>query len=213
MKRKIIGILVVTLLLYASFLPAAEIIDNYEQNYLNETEFSNYPDDFELMAYSVSIDTWETNYKLEINNQGLTKYYCMYPEDREQLKWTLLNEFTIPSNSMDELWNEILDNDFFNLDSLYKSPIHELGGGYAKLTITGEAKFPIKFKIPRISRIFTSAIPMKSHGMASVKNHRTRIHNFLNSAFNDGLLYGGISSSISGLSPLISKFIITPASM
>ena len=70
MKRKIIGILVVTLLLYASVLPAAEIIDNDEQNYLNETEFSNYPDDFEMMAYSVSIDTWETNYKLEINDEG-----------------------------------------------------------------------------------------------------------------------------------------------
>ena len=130
MKRKIIGILVVTLLLYASFLPAAEIIDNYEQNYLNETEFSNYPDDFELMAYSVSIDTWETNYKLEINNEGLTRYYCMYPEDREQLEWTLLNEFTIPSNSMDELWNEILDNDFFNLDDF--SNLRSEGNDYGK---------------------------------------------------------------------------------
>jgi hypothetical protein len=64
----------------------------------------------------------------------------MYPEDRKKSEWTLLNEFTIPSNSMDELWNEILDNDFFNLDSLYESPIQELGGGYAKLTITGDGQ-------------------------------------------------------------------------
>ena len=159
MNKKIIVVSILMLMIATSVLPAAEIIDNDEQNYLNETEFSNYPDDFEMMAYSVSIDTWETNYKLEINNEGLTRYYCMYPEDREQLEWTLLNEFTIPSNSMDELWNEILDNDFFNLDNLYESPISVLGGGYAKLTITGNGQTnTVKTEnivVPKFDRIVT----------------------------------------------------------
>jgi hypothetical protein len=140
MKKKIIGILICMLLIVSTIIPASQIIENDEHNDFNEIESSNYPDDFELMAYSVSIDTWETNYKLEINNDGLTRYCCMYPEDRAQSEWTLLNEFTIPSNSMDEIWNEILDNDFFNLDSLYESPISVLGGGYAKLTITGDGQ-------------------------------------------------------------------------
>ena len=165
MNKIIIGIFIVTLLIGTAILPVVGIsdIENEEKNYSNNlsNKTNNYisADDFELMAYSVSIDTWETNYKLEINNEGLTRYYCMYPEDREQLEWTLLNEFTIPSNSMDELWNEILDNDFFNLDNLYESPISVLGGGYAKLTITGNGQTnTVKTEnivVPKFDRIVT----------------------------------------------------------
>ncbi|MFO7677260.1 MAG: Ig-like domain-containing protein [Thermoplasmatota archaeon] len=140
MKKGILEVIVCMLMIATAVLPAAGIIENNENNFLNESENSSCPDDFELKAYSVGIETWENIYKLEIANNGLTRYYCMYPEDREELKWSLINEFTISANEMDDIWNEITENDFFNLDDLYESPISVAGGDYASLIITGNGQ-------------------------------------------------------------------------
>lgn len=170
MKKKIIEIFIMTLLIAILVLPASGIIENIEHDYFNEVERSNFPDDFELIGYSISNETWEDNYKLEINNDGLSRYYCMYHKDREKLKWTLVNEFTISSNELDEIWDEILDNDFFNLDDLYECPISVLGGDYAKLTIKGNGQtHSVKTEnivVPKFDRIIVkinSIIPQKSN--------------------------------------------------
>lgn len=154
MKNKIISILVIMLLLSTAVSSIAGVLNNE-----NKRKTTVIPDDFELIGYSISNDTWRDNFKLEINKDGLSKYYCMYQEDRDQLKWTLLHEFTISANAIDEIWNEILDNDFFNLDNLYESPISVLGGGYAKLTITGNGQTnTVKTEnivVPKFDRIVT----------------------------------------------------------
>lgn len=157
MRKKIIEVFVCLLIIAILVLPVSGIIENGEHNYFNEIERFNCPDDFELVAFSVSIDTWEYNYKLEINNEGLSRYYCMYPKNRENVEWTLVNEFTLSSSDMDEIWAEILDNDFFNLDDLYESPISVFGGSYAKLIITGNdqthAVKTVNIVVPKFDRI------------------------------------------------------------
>jgi len=157
MKKKSIIAYILTLIITTALLPASGIIEGDENNYFKYTQTSNLPDDFELIGYSISNDTWNDNYKLEINNDGLSKYYCMYHEDREQLKWTLVKEFTISADAMGEIWNEILDNDFFNLDDLYESPVSESGGDYARLTITGNGQThdvkTVNIVVPKFDRI------------------------------------------------------------
>jgi len=110
-----------------------------EDNMYKKTANLGTPDDFELTAIAGGFAPWTELFKLELNSDGEGKYYWMYPEDRGAKKWTLKDEFTLTSSQMDELWNEIVANDFFNMDNLYEKP-YTHDGSYAVLTITGNGQ-------------------------------------------------------------------------
>ena len=142
MKKKIIGIFIVILLIGTAVLPV-QGLNKLNNNYINyifdEITNSDIPNDFELTGIAGGIAPWTKLFKLEINSNGETKYYWMYPEDRGNIKWTLKNEFIRSSIQMDEIWDEMEDNDFFNLNSLYEKPnTHD--GTYAQLDITGNGQ-------------------------------------------------------------------------
>ena len=75
--------------------------------------------------------------------------------------------------------------------SFLKHPITKAptaaAGKPKRVTTIGEVKSPIKSKNPITSKILTIIIPKNNRGIASVRNHLVRIHNFLDKAFSDGL--------------------------
>ena len=75
----------------------------------------DYPDDFELDAYGGGFPPWTEWYRIQIDNEGNGIYSTLYAGDRETSDFTLIDEFELTENEMNQLWNEFESNDFFNL--------------------------------------------------------------------------------------------------
>jgi len=165
MEKKIISIFVCTLLIITAVMITNATVIKEEAKMVKKTTNLGYPDDFELIAVAGGFAPWTELFKFELNSDGEGKYYWMYPEDRVAKKWTLKEEFTLTQNQMDELWNEILDNDFFDIEGLQEK-LYTHDGSYAELTITGNGQthtvrtenLPV-ITFDRIMRKINSMIP------------------------------------------------------
>ncbi len=147
MKRKIVGILVVTLLIAAATLPVVGIndVENEKKNYSNSVVYENNnfgsPDDFNLDAFCGGFTFWTEIYRVKIDNQGNGIYSICYPKDRGTSKFTEIIQFNLDQSQMNQLWDEIVNNDFFNLEGYTESDVFPdtdiiiSGGTFANIII------------------------------------------------------------------------------
>ena len=134
MKNKIISILVIMLLLSTAVSSIASVSNN--QNKRKKTAI---PDDFELNAYSGGFAPWSELFWIHIDNQGSGIYRICYAEDRETADFTDIDQFSLSESELNQLWNAIIENNFFNLNAEhYNGAV--TGGSFANVTITAEGE-------------------------------------------------------------------------
>jgi len=140
MKTKIIGIFIVTLLIGTAVLPVAGIGNKKEGNYfshMSDEEFnSDCPDDFELFIYCGGFDTWSPTYMLYVNATGEVFYYNVTYDCIFLCDFIPVSSFNFTNDEMDEIWDMIVSNDFFNLESHYERE-SVCDGSFINITITG----------------------------------------------------------------------------
>ncbi|MCJ7570588.1 MAG: hypothetical protein MUO82_01750, partial [Candidatus Thermoplasmatota archaeon] len=146
MKKKIIGIFIVTLLICSVVISVSGDIDlNKSQNYQNINNVINknnnleYPQDFEIYATSGSYVPWADIFRLEINTNGEVIYSIVYPEDKHEGsgKWTKISDFSLTENEMNKIWDTVQTNDFFSLDSYYSGEALDGTFAYVRITANG----------------------------------------------------------------------------
>jgi hypothetical protein len=98
---------------------------------------SDIPDDFEFFIYSGGFDFWSPIYLFYTDNTGDAYYYTLEPEDRITGDFTLASNFYISDDEMNNIWDTIIDNDFFNLDSFH-SRESVLDGTFANITVKAD---------------------------------------------------------------------------
>ena len=142
MKKKIIGILVVTLLIATAVLPVLGISNKKEGNYIShmsDEEFnSDCPDDFEMLIYCGGFNTWDPIYILHTNMNGESQYYILTSENRSTGDLNLVSSFNFTENEMNVIWDTIVINDYFNLNNYYAKE-NVYGGTFANITITANS--------------------------------------------------------------------------
>ena len=134
MKNKIIIIFILMLMIFSTTLPISSDINLYAK----QGDYKlGYPQDFDFLVVSGGFHSNTTLIKLHINSNGEATYSKLYPKDRATSLWTLITTFDFTENEMNQIWEEITLNDFFNLNGLYQDQ-GILDGTYAEITITGE---------------------------------------------------------------------------
>jgi hypothetical protein len=129
MRKKIIGILICMLLIINPYII---------QTAKNESNEQNYPSDLEIQIECGGNAPWTTLFKLEIEPTGEASYSIVYPEDRYDGEWTLITSFDLTEGEMDQIWNKIINNGFFDLDETYANPA--VDGTFANMTITANGE-------------------------------------------------------------------------
>jgi hypothetical protein len=130
MKKKVIGLLVCMQFLFVSFSVIG--IEKNESNYMyNETINLDYPNDFELFVYCGGLDTWSPIYSLYINTSG-EAFYDLFNKTTEN--FTLVSHFIFTNEEMNQIWDEIVVNDLFNLDNRFSRDTF-YDGTFANITI------------------------------------------------------------------------------
>jgi len=135
MNRKMISILICTIFITtttSAVIEKGNEIDNYILT-------MDYPEDFTLSVYSGGYNTWNTLYLFYLDATGEASYYVQNEEQRLDGDFELVNQFVLTDNELTELWELILENDFFNLDQEYARD-HVVDGSYANLEITGDGQ-------------------------------------------------------------------------
>jgi hypothetical protein len=130
MKRNIISIFVLMLLL-SSTVSSLSIFDN---NYKMKTIYSaECPEDFELFIYCGGLDTVKLIFTLQVNSGGEVKYSHF---NKTTDTFNLVSEFDFSNQELNQIWDEIVTNTFFDLDNYYaKDSVY--GGSFANITVTG----------------------------------------------------------------------------
>ena len=104
------------------------------------------PDDFELDAFCGGYTFWTEIYRVQIDNEGNGVYSICYEENRDTSKFTEITQFDLNQNEMDQLWNSILNNDFFNLEDYSEEDVYPdtdilvSGGTFATIIITANGE-------------------------------------------------------------------------
>jgi hypothetical protein len=130
MKKKIAGMLIFMLLITTSTLSVPGI-KNLRENY--EDVDIDCPDDFELFIYCGGFDSWSQYYVLYTDASGKTNYYYFNITSEE---FSLVSTFYFTEGEMNQIWNQIVEGDFFNLDPSYaRETVYD--GTLANITVTG----------------------------------------------------------------------------
>jgi len=134
--RKIIGIIFCLLMIFNTTLPISSHIDFTVKQ---ESNKQNYPDDFELDAFSGGFPPWTKLFRLQIDPDGNAVYSIMYPEDRGSGIWTIISNFVFSSDELSLIWSAIEENDFFGLNNIYEGS--EADGTFANMKILADNQF------------------------------------------------------------------------
>lgn len=97
------------------------------------------PQDFDFLGVTGGFHPKTILMKLHINSDGEATYSKLYPEDRSTGEWTVISQFDFTEEEMDQIWDAITSNEFFNLQSFYQDT-NVRDGTYAEVTITGGGK-------------------------------------------------------------------------
>lgn len=140
MKRKNITFFVCTILLTSAVVIATA--ENQEDEIGSLLSTLDAPDDFDLNAYCGGYAYWEDLYRVQIYSDGHGTYSICYTEDRDTSDYTEIDQFDLTQNELNQLWEEIVDNDFFNLNEIYSEedlfPDEDIlisGGTFANIII------------------------------------------------------------------------------
>ncbi|HEC94821.1 MAG TPA: hypothetical protein ENI45_02515, partial [Thermoplasmatales archaeon] len=133
MEKEFISVFVTLLIITAA--ASAAIIDR-DTDETHEKTFLVCPADFEMLIYCGGFDTWNPIYMLYANATGDTFYYILKPEDRVNGNFTLVSRFNFTDDEIGQIWDEIVANDFFNLNDHYARE-SVVDGTFANITVTG----------------------------------------------------------------------------
>lgn len=145
MLKKITTILLgMVLITYAFIISTAGTQENENDVLLSNLEP---PNDFNLDAYCGGYAFWEDLYRVQIDSEGNGVYSIGYSEDRENAEYTEIDQFTLDQSEMNFLWDEIVNNDFFNLNEIYSesdifpdTDIEISGGTFANIIVIGNGQ-------------------------------------------------------------------------
>jgi len=147
MQKKIISILVCMLLLTSAFIIASadsQIETNVKKDFVTSLDA---PGDFNLDAYCGGYSPWEDWYRIQIDSEGHGIYSICYAEDRDVAEYTEIDQFDLSQNELDQLWDEIVESNFFNLNEEYSeldifpgTDLEISGGTFANIIITGDGQ-------------------------------------------------------------------------
>ena len=152
MKSKIMSILVVMLFIASAVINVIGGTDvNASHHNINEVVNEKFdlghPSDFEVDAYCGGFTLWTDLYRIQIDSQGHGVYSICYAEDRDTADFTEIIQFNLDQNEMNQLWDEIVNNDFFNLNESYSesdifpdTDIQISGGTFANIIITANGE-------------------------------------------------------------------------
>ncbi len=134
MNKKIIVVLIICLILSMSFTSTSRLINNSE----TFGEFSSdCPEDFSMFIYCGGLNIWSNIYMLDINANGEASYYNITYENLTIDNFTPVYHFYFTSEEINDIWNSIITNDFFNLNNHYERT-SVCDGSFANITITGD---------------------------------------------------------------------------
>ncbi len=143
MKTKI-SVFFICMLFFTSTIVLGST-DNQEKNGIEDFIINlDAPDDFELDAYCGGYAPWEDFYRIQIDSEGHGTYSIEYADDRDTGYFTEIDQFDLNQNELNQLWEEIVNNDFFNLNEVYSESdlfpgqdIEISGGTLANIFIIG----------------------------------------------------------------------------
>ena len=93
------------------------------------------PDDFNMLIYCGGISPMSDIFIMTIDSNGDAYYYIIDAEDRVTFNLTLISQFEFSNDEMNQIWDAIIVNDFFNLNTEYsRSWIYD--GTFANITVT-----------------------------------------------------------------------------
>ncbi len=145
MQKKLIGFFIVMLVVSSSWVLASENTNLKEDNSNSNFLTLSVPDDFELDAYCGGFSLWTEVYRVQIDSSGHGVYSILYPADRDTASFTEIDQFDLTQSALNQLWNEIVSNDFFSLNEVYSesdifpdSDIQISGGTFANIMVVGD---------------------------------------------------------------------------
>lgn len=130
MKKRLASTFVFMLLITTSTIMVPGMI-NSKESYENFD--ANCPQDFELYIYCGGFNSWGQYYVLFTDASGKTNYYYFNITSED---FTLISTFDFTELEMNQIWNQIIEDDFFNLDSNYARET-VFDGSMANMTVTG----------------------------------------------------------------------------
>jgi hypothetical protein len=133
MNKKIVDVLMICVIFSMSVTSVSGFLDSSKTVVLFS---SDCPDDFSMFVYCGGFNTWSPTYMLYTNATGETFYYNVTYENIIIGNFTLVSSFNFTNDEMDEIWDIIMANGFFNLKSNYERE-SVLDGSFANITITG----------------------------------------------------------------------------
>lgn len=133
MNKKTLTFFIMMQLIITTIIPLSGDIQ------LEENTNSVYPQDFEIYATSGGYAPWADIFRLEIHPNGECVYSIVYPEDKNEGngEWTIIADFELTENQMDQLWETIENNDFFNLSEYYTGSAVDGTFSNVKITANG----------------------------------------------------------------------------
>lgn len=138
MNKKIIGILVCILLVISSVTTVTAEFNNDNEKQIFRYYENYYPDDFELIIESGGFAPWTKLFQIYVTTSGFANYSITYEKDRGTGDWTLIEEFQFTQSEMEQIWNKIVENNFFDLNDLYSEDVEDGTFAYMKITANGE---------------------------------------------------------------------------
>lgn len=146
MRNKFVCIFVFTLLIFSSISFAVVHANSNQKKEKKYITSAIAPDDFNLDAFCGGYTLWTEIYRIQIDNEGNGIYSICYPENRETSEYTEITQFDLDENELNQLWDEIQNNDFFNLEDYSEldlfpdSDIIVSGGTFATIIVTANGE-------------------------------------------------------------------------
>ena len=133
MNKKIVDILLICVIFSMSITSVSGFLDNSKTVVLFS---SDCPDDFSMFIYCGGFNTWSPTYMLYTNATGESFYYNITYDNIIIGNFIPVYHFNFTNDEIDDIWDIIVANDFFELNSHYeRESVYD--GSFANITITG----------------------------------------------------------------------------
>ena len=133
MDKKIIGVFIICIVFFMNVIT----ISGFKDNFKTFEQFgSKYPDDFSMFIYCGGFNTWGNTYILYTNATGEAFYYNVTYDNITLGNFIPVFYFNFTNDEIQNIWDVIVTNDFFNLNKCYERET-VCDGSFVNMTITG----------------------------------------------------------------------------
>lgn len=120
------------MLLISTTVSSLSTTENKKKPFEN-TISASCPEDFELFIYCGGINTMHLIYTFYVNASGDASYYHF---NKTTESFNPIAEFDLTNQELDQIWDDIIANTFFDLDRYFGNE-NVYGGSFANITVTG----------------------------------------------------------------------------